>query len=607
MARMTQETAKRPSSSSLLGLVAHIFAGDVRQVTLSILMLVAVGASALIALSFGHIIKRLVDSGFDSGNAAMLDRTLLVMLALIGGMGAASFLRLSVSGLLSERVVGDLRRRIFARLLTLDPGFYLKNHSGELTSRITADTSVIQTVIATSLPLLARNVLITTGGFLMLVMTSPSLTLLVGLALPFVIVPVILFGRIVRRRSREAQDSVGLLGIQSSEALQAIETVQSYGAEKLIEDRFSGATQEAAATATRQTFSRAALGSSIILVLFSAICFVLWKGSHDVLAGKMSGGELSSFVFYAVLVATGFGVLGEVGAAAFRAAGALDRLDVILQSHPDVVNGDIVPDAPARGGIVFSNVGFTYPNAQGGALGDYSLTIPAGQTIAIVGPSGAGKTTLFSLVLRFFETQRGTITLDGQDIRRLDLGYLRAQIGYVPQQPFIFSGTVRENILIARPGATEGEMLAAATAAIAHDFIAALPDGYDTRLGDRGARLSGGQKQRIALARAFLKDAPVLLLDEATSALDGITERAVQEALARFHGHKTVLVIAHRLTTIQNADRIVVMDKGQIVEQGGHADLLRLDGLYARMAGLQMSEEERKALRLLPDLPKSLH
>ncbi|MBU6234905.1 MAG: ATP-binding cassette domain-containing protein [Alphaproteobacteria bacterium] len=598
-------TKTRPASSLMASISNVVSLVDKRQYGLFALMIAVLVMSAGITLGFGLLLKGLVDKGFTNNDISHLNHTLYIMLGMIVMLALGSFARLAISGWLSEKIVSGLRIRAYAHLLTLDPSFYQRRNSAEISSALSADMTTISTVVASSLPLVVRHSLMAVGGLTMLVATSPQLTLLVLVALPLVGIPVVLIGRIVRKRSKLAQEHAGTLGGMVGESLSAIQTVQSYTAEGTFLGRYVAQSSVAGQAAMRQVFSRSAMVASIIFILFTALCAVMWVGAHDVMQGEMSAGALTSFVFYAGIVASAFSVLGDMGAAVFRAAAALDRVNGLLAEETAIASG--ANAKPVNGSIAFENVVFRYNEAvKAAALDGLTLNIRMGETVAIVGDSGAGKTTVFQLLMRFYDATSGRITLDGQDIKTLDLAHLRRAIAYVPQDSALFSGSVRENILLGKPDATPDMVEAAARQAMAHDFIMALPQGYETPLGERGMRLSGGQKQRIALARALLKSAPVLLLDEATAALDSNNEKSIQDAVQALHGKRTVVIIAHRLSTIMYADRIYVMHAGKVAEAGTHAELLAKGGLYARMVAQQFAVAEDKARREYPDLTGSI-
>lgn len=596
--------SRRPAKG-IVAPVLNVFGlVDRRQTGWFVLMLVVLAAAAFITLGFGIVIKDLVDSGFAANDPAHLNHSLAIMLAMVTGLALSSFARLAISGWLAEQMVSRLRLHAFSHLLDLDPAFYQKRQSAEISSSLSADLTTIGTVIATSMPMVARHSLMILGGLSMLVTTSVHLTLLVLVVLPLVALPVVIIGRLVRRNAKTAQEHAGALGGMVGETLASIQTVQSYNAQKGFLARFESMTDASGKAAMRQVYSRSAMVSSIIFILFVSLCTVMWVGAHDVMAGRMSAGELTSFVFYAGVVASAFGVLGDMGAALFRASAAMDRVRDILGQAPKIASPEVVGDTPVvTGSVRIENVCFRYdPAARNSALDGVTMSIMAGETVAIVGDSGAGKTTLFQLMMRFYDPEAGRILLDGRDLRAFDLGVLRSAIAYVPQDSALFSGSVRDNILLGDPKASPEQVEAAARDAMAHDFIMALPQGYDTPLGERGMRLSGGQKQRIALARALLKPAPVLLLDEATASLDSANEKSIQEAVRTLHGRRTVMIIAHRLSTVLEADRIFVMQRGRIVEEGTHANLLAQGGIYARMVSQQFAVAEDRARREYPDL-----
>jgi len=597
----------KPASGGIIAPIVNAFGLiDRSQIGAFLAMLGVIAASAGITLGFGHILKTLVDEGFSASDPARLNQSLIIMVCMVAGLAVASFGRLAISGFLAEQLVAKLRVHSFSRLLILDPGFYLKRASHEISNALSSDTALIGTTIATSMPLVLRNVLLVSGGICMLLITSPHLTMMVLLVLPLVAMPVVLIGRIVRRNAKGAQEQTGQLGGMMGETLSAIQTVQSYTAEDNFARRFATAAENTLKAAMKQTLSRSAMAASIIFILFSSLCAVMWVGAHDVMQGQMSAGQLTSFVFYAAIVASAFGILGDVGAALFRATAAMERIREILILEP-VIKTPLNPEplTSVQGGITLEDVHFRYGDAV--TINGISMNIRPGETIAIVGPSGAGKTTLFQLMMRFADPREGRVLLDGRDIRSIALKDLRAAMSYVPQDSVMFSGSVRDNILLGNPDARMGQIEKAAREAQAHDFIMALPDGYDTKLGERGMRLSGGQKQRVALARALLKEAPVLLLDEATAALDTENERSIQDAVHNLHGKRTVMIIAHRLSTVLEADRIFVMNAGRVIEEGTHAQLMSLGGIYARMIEQQFASAEDKARRVLPGVTDSLH
>ncbi len=596
----TNQTRLMPPALSVLGLIER------GQIGPFLLMLLALVAAAGITLGFGYVLKELVDQGLAGKDIARINHLLGIMVLMVAALALASFTRLSIAGWLAENVVARLRVRAFTRLLLLDPAFYQRRMSHEVANALSVDTTLIGSTIGTSLPLVVRNILLVTGGIVMLVATSPRLTLMVLAIMPLVALPIVLIGRLIRRNAKKSQEHTGLLGGLMGETLSNIQIVQSYTAEERFARKYANAAHDTLKAAMRQTVTRASMASSVIFVLFSSLCAVMWIGARDVMGGTMSSGALASFVFYAALVASAFGILGDVGAALFRAAAALERVQDILSLEPGIHSPQISARLPdAAGALQISDLHFRYNETP--VIDGLSFSVPAGKTIAIVGPSGAGKTTLFQLLMRFADPQAGSIALDGRDIRTLPLPYLRGAIAYVPQDGALFSGTVKENILLGNPDARQGQIEKAARDAQAHDFIMALPQGYDTLLGERGMRLSGGQKQRIALARALLKESPVLLLDEATASLDTENEKSIQTAVQSLHGKRTVMIIAHRLSTVLEADRIYVMQAGRIVEEGTHTELLARNGIYARMVGQQFAVAEDHARRAHPGLTDSLH
>lgn len=552
--------------------------------------LVALTVAAGTVLTIGQGVRHLVDDGFAAGNISLLNEALVVLLIIVVVLAGATYARFFLVSWLGERVMADVRKAVFDHTLRLDPGFYETMRISEVMSRLTADTTLIQTVVGTSASMALRNVLLVMGGLVMLAVTSPQLTLLVLLVVPIVLVPILVFGRRVRRLSRESQDRLADVGSYLDESIANIRTVQAFGHEDVDRSRFSGRVEDTFQTAIRRIRARAALTAIVILLVFGAIGVILWMGGREVITGGISAGDLSAFIFYAIVVASSVGAISEVVGDLQRAAGAVERLFELLEMQPQIAAPASPKPLPAGmvARVALQGVTFRYPSRpETPALQDFALDIAPGETVALVGPSGAGKTTVFQLLLRFYDPDQGRLTLDGIDLRDLDPTDLRAEIGLVPQEPVVFSADAWENIRYGRPGASDAEVRAAAEAASAADFLDALPDGFETFLGEKGVRLSGGQRQRIAIARAILRDPRVLLLDEATSALDAESERAVQNALGGLMKNRTTLVIAHRLATVMAADRIVVVDQGRIVAEGTHHELINQGGLYARLAELQ--------------------
>jgi ATP-binding cassette, subfamily B, bacterial len=551
--------------------------------------LVALVVAAGTVLALGQGLRFLIDSGLTSGNEHLLNTALLVLLGATVLLAAASYARFSLVSWIGERVVADLRRDVFNHLVRLSPAFYEINRTGEILSRLTTDTTLLQVVIGSAVSVGLRNMLLLIGGTVMLLVSSAKLTGLVILFVPLVIAPIIIIGRMVRRLSSRAQESVADVSAYAGEALGEVRVMQAFTHEAVDRERFKEKVEEAFAMSVRRIRARAVLTACVILLVFSAVGVILWMGGSAVIAGRMTGGDLSAFIFYAIVVAGSVGALSEVVGDLQRAAGATERLVQLLATAPEIA----APAQPAtlpepRGAVAFEAVSFSYPTRpESRALDGFSLDVRQGETVALVGPSGAGKTTVFQLLLRFYDPDAGTVRFDGVAVRDADPAALRARIGLVPQEPVIFSGSVLDNIRYGRPAATEDEVRAAAEAAAATEFVDTLPERMDTELGERGVRLSGGQRQRIAIARAILRDPALLLLDEATSALDAESERLVQQALDGLMRDRTTIVIAHRLATVLKADRIVVMDRGRIVSIGTHQSLMTEGGLYARLARLQ--------------------
>jgi len=559
------------------------------RVALALLSLVVAAGTVL---AFGACLRALIDRGFAQGRPDVLNYALASLLAVALVLAIASGARYYLVSWLGERVVGTLRRDLFAHVVRLGPAWFEIKRSGDVMSRISSDAQLIEQVIGSSASVALRNTLMCLGGIVMLVVTNPKLALWVLAVVPVVVAPIIIFGRRVRVLSREAQARVADMVSEGAETLDAVRTVQAFAQEESAGTHFSRTTERAFEAAVARISRRAVMTTLVIFIVFAAVGFLLWMGGQDVIAGRITAGDLSAFVFYAVLVASSGGAISETIGDLQRASGAAERLAELRAEQP-VIHEPAQPKAlpqPVRGTLAFEGVSFRYPTRPDSlALDRFDLKIAPGETIAIVGPSGAGKTTVFNLLLRFYDPEKGTVRLDGLDIRDLRLAELRGALAIVPQEPVLFTASVAENIRYGRPGASDEEVRAAASAASALDFIEALPQGFETHLGTRGVRLSGGQRQRLAVARALLCDPAVLLLDEATSALDAESELAVQQALDRIMRRKTTLVIAHRLATVQKADRIVVLEAGQVVDVGTHAELVHRGGLYARLAELQFN------------------
>lgn len=569
--------------------------------------LVAAALSALIlssatTLALPLAVRRIVDHGFEASDGAMINSYFAMLLAIAVVLALASAMRYYYVMTIGERVVADVRRDVFAHLTSLSQAFFDTNHSGELTSRLTADTVQIRSAFGSSASVALRNILLCLGAVVMMVYTSPSLAGLALLAIPLIVFPLIAFGRSVRSRSRTTQDTLAASSAFASETISASRTIQSFNAEQLANSRYNEAVEKAYRGARAAISARATLTAVAISLVFGSVVAILWYGAHGVLTGTISGGTLSQFVLYAVIAASSLGQLSEVWGELAQAGGAAERLSELLGEKSPVENPatPLPLPVPARGEARFENVAFHYPKDAGKPiLSDLSFHVAAGETVAIVGPSGAGKSTVFSLLMRFYDPQSGRITVDGTDIRSVTLDDLRSRLAIVPQDVAIFASSIHDNIAFGRPDATREEVRAAARAAQADGFICKLPDGYDTVVGERGVTLSGGQRQRIAIARAILRDAPILLLDEATSALDAESETLVQKALDDLISKRTTIVIAHRLATVLKADRILVMDEGRIIEEGSHQSLIRQGGLYAKLARLQFETDRDDVVPLV--------
>ena len=551
--------------------------------------LIALAVASAATLTLPAAFRQVIDDGFRTGGSG-INRAFLLMLVVVVVLAIASAARFYFVSLLGEKVVADLRQRLYAHLIGLDAEFHDRNRSGELLSRLTADSELLRSVVATSMSVALRSTVTVIGSLVMLFVTSPRLAGFALLGIPLAVLPIVIGSRRLGKASRASQDRVADANALASETLGAVRTVQAHAREPYERSRFDAALSAAVDTSRRRIRAQAWVTAAAITLIFGTIVLVLWMGAHDVVSGTLSAGTLAQFIFYAVIGGGSVGALAEVWNELQRAAGGMGRIAELFEESR-VIGIPAQPRAlphPLRGEIRFDNVSFHYPARPDlPALDGFDLHVRPGETVALVGPSGAGKSTVFSMLLRFHDPQSGIVTVDDVDLRELDPAMLREQIALVPQQPTLFATSARDNIRYGKLDASDAEVLAAAEAAEADDFLRELPEGFDSPLGERGARLSGGQQQRIVIARALLKNAPVLLLDEATSALDAQSERAVQHALERLMQGRTTLVIAHRLATVLKADRIVVMDRGRIVAQGTHEQLLAEDGLYAELAKLQ--------------------
>ncbi|WP_455481838.1 ABC transporter transmembrane domain-containing protein [Bartonella sp. B35(2025)] len=584
------EKSTRPSFSSLLNFSSYI----ARYRLLIIFAFLALLVAALVTLVLPVAIRQMLDHGFSTWSQGNINFYfgILFILALLLALSSACRYYCVIT--LGERIVADLRRDVFIHITKLSPAFFDNSHSGEIISRLLTDITQIKLAVGSTASTALRHLIVVVGAIVMMVITNAKLSLLVLFAIPFVAIPLVVFGRKVRARTRIAQDRLADANALATEQVSAIRTIQAFTAEKHIIARFSELVEYAFQTARASVILRSFFTGFAIFWVFSSVVAVLWIGSHDVLGGTMSGGTLGQFVLYAVFGASTFAQLSEIGAELMQAAGAAERLSELLQEQPTISVPKIPSPLvkPVQGAIVFNQVDFSYPSRpQDKILHSLSFSVKAGETVAFVGASGTGKSTIFSLILRFYDPISGQILLDGEKINHLSLYDLRSSISYVPQDVAIFDGTLRDNIAFGVENINEEKIIAAAKTANALEFIETLPEGFNTRVGERGIMLSGGQKQRISIARAILRNAPLLLLDEATSALDASSEKLVQEALEGLMQNRTTLIIAHRLATILKADRILVMDKGTLVEEGTHTELVAQNGVYARLAKLQFSLE----------------
>ncbi|MEN2395867.1 ABC transporter transmembrane domain-containing protein [Pseudomonas halotolerans] len=561
--------------------------------------LLALIVTAGITLSMGQGIRLLVDQGFMTRSPHLLNQSIGLFMVLVVGLAIGTFSRFYLVSWIGERVVADIRRQVFNHLVYLHPGFYENNRSSEIQSRLTADTTLLQSVIGSSLSLFLRNALMVVGGIVLLFITNPKLTSIVVIALPLVLAPILIFGRRVRSLSRQSQDRIADVGSYVSETLGQIKTVQAYNHQVQDERRFAVTVEQAFDTARKRIAQRAWLITLVIVLVLGAVGVMLWVGGMDVIAGRISGGELAAFVFYSLIVGSAFGTLSEVIGELQRAAGAAERIAELLRSENIIqppTSGVVTLPERVRGDLRLEGVRFAYPSRPDSyAVDGLDLSVQAGETLALVGPSGAGKSTVYDLLLRFYDPAQGQILIDDVPLTLLDPLDLRRHFALVSQNPALFFGTVEENIRYGNPEATSEQVREAAQIAHAHDFIEKMPEGYQTHLGDGGLGLSGGQRQRLAIARALLVDAPILLLDEATSALDAQSEHLIQQALPSLMKNRTTLVIAHRLATVKNADRIAMMDQGKVVAVGTHQELVASNALYARLAALQFNQQGEPA------------
>ncbi|WP_313618580.1 ABC transporter transmembrane domain-containing protein [Agrobacterium sp.] len=587
-ATQEQKSARRKGLKPLASLLPYMkrYRGMVAAALFALVL------SALTTLALPLAVRRIMDHGFENADGAMINNYFGMLFGLAIVLAIASALRYYYVSAIGERVVADVRKDVFNHLTTLSPAFFDVNHSGELTSRLTADTTLIKSAFGSAASQALRNTLLCLGGVAMMVYTSPGLSGLALCAIPLIVFPLIAFGRSVRKRSRATQDTLAASSAFATETIGAARTVQAFNAESVATTKYGTAVESAFRDARSSISARSGLTGFAIAMVFGSVVGILWYGAHSVLNGTMSAGTLGQFVLYSVIAASALGQLSEVWGELSQAGGAAERLSELMQEVPAVrapQTATVMP-TPARGEAAFENVSFGYGTKE--ILRNLSFHVAPGETVAIVGPSGAGKSTIFSLLLRFYDPAFGRITIDGTDLRATSPQDLRARIAIVPQDVTIFTTSIHDNIAFGAPGASREQVRAAAVAAQADDFISKLENGYDTQLGERGVTLSGGQRQRIAIARAILRNAPILLLDEATSALDAESETLVQKALDGLMRQRTTIVIAHRLSTVLKADRILVLDDGKLVEEGTHQSLIAHGGLYAKLARLQFQTSE---------------
>ena len=587
------EAHRRPKGKDLrplLRLTPFLRQYRLRMVLALFALLAAASATLIVPVA----VRRVIDNGFSAANAALVNQYFFAMLLVVIVLALGSALRFYLVMWIGERVVADIRDALFNHLLNLSPGFFEAQRTGEVVSRLTADTTQIKAAFSSTASIALRNVVMLAGAISMMVLTSPKLAGLSVLALPLIVLPLVVYGRRVRKLSRDAQDTLASSAAFAQERLAAMSTVQANVQEEAAQRAFNASTEVAFGAAAKRTFGRAILTASIIFVAAGAVVMLLWYGASEVVSGTLTAGTLSQFLIYAILAASSLGQISEVWGEIQLAAGAAERISELLDEVPEIAapaNPKALPQ-PANGEVALEGVTFSYPSRPGQqALEDVGFAVKPGETVAIVGPSGAGKTTVFALAQRFFDPQKGRVLVDGVNVKEADPRAVRARIAVVPQETVIFAGTVLDNIRFGKPEATQDEVLAAAQAARVDEFAARLPAGYQTEVGERGVTLSGGQRQRIAIARAILRDAPILLLDEATSALDAESEHFIQQAIEKLTANRTTLVIAHRLATVRNADRILVLENGRLVAEGSHNELVEGSPLYGRLAKLQFTAD----------------